>query len=117
MSLESDLHALLTGVCPRVYPDFAPNKVTKPYITWQQIGGVALKPVGKEVPNRRAALIQINVWATTRTEANTLALAVDSAMRTATAFDATPQGEFISMIDEENEVRGTMQDFAVKGYR
>lgn len=117
MSLESDLHTRLLTVCARVYPDVAPNKVVKPYITYQQIGGIPIKPMGKEVPNRRSALIQINVWATTRTEATQLILAVDAAMRTATAFDALPQGEFTSMYDEDNELRGAMQDFRVTGYR
>jgi len=117
MSLESDIHTVLKTVCDRVYPDFAPNNVTKPYITWQQIGGVAIKPLGKGVPDRRSALIQVNVWATSRVEANDMALDVDSVMRQATAFDAMPQGEFVSMVDEENELRGTMQDFVLKGYR
>lgn len=117
MSLESDLQTLLKTVTTRVYPDFAPNGTAEPYIVWKQLGGVALRPLGREVPNRRGALIAVSVWSKTRSEANTLALAADSALRQASVFDAKPQGEFMAVTDDDNETRGTIQMFEIHGYR
>lgn len=117
MSLESDLQTLLAGVTTRVYPDVAPNEAVEPYIVWKQLGGEALRPIGNSVPNRRNATVAVSCWAKTRAEANTLALAVDSAMRQATVFDAKPQGEFMAVYDEDTDTRGAIQMFGVHGYR
>lgn len=117
MSLETDLQSTLQAVASRVFPDFAPNETPEPYVVWRQLGGTAVTPVGKEVPNRRSAVFAISAWAKTRAEANTLILAIDSAMRTAQVFDAKPQGEFMAVIDEETDTRGAIQMFAVHGYR
>lgn len=117
MSLESDVYTLLTGVCPRVFPDFAPTGTAKPFVTWSIIGGQALKPLGKDVPNRRQSMIQVNVWSDTRIESNALMLQIDSAFRQATAFDAQASAELMTIVDEETGLRGAIQDFVVMGYR
>jgi len=117
MSLESDLFDLLKTVCPRVYPDQAPNDVVLPYIVWTMMGGETLKPLNKTVPNRRSSLVQVSVWSVSRLEASTLILAADSAMRQATAFDAQAESEMVAISDPDTNYRGATQDFMVRGYR
>jgi hypothetical protein len=117
MSLETDLFTLLKIVCPRVYPDIAPNSTTLPYITWNQLGGISIKPLNKTVPDKRQAVIQVNVWSKTRAEANSLMLQVDSALRQATVFSAQAESEMQTVVDPDTEYRGAMQDFRITAVR
>lgn len=117
MSLESDLFTLLKTVCPRVYPDQAPADVALPYMVWTIMGGDAIRPLNKTVPNRRSAIVQVSIWSVSRLEASTLILATDSAMRQATAFDAQAESEMVSISDPDTGYRGATQDFMVRGYR
>ena len=113
MSLETDLYALLSGVCPRVYPDYAPNDPTYPYIIWQQVGGRTLWTISNTVPDKRHAMMQIDVWSKTRLEANTISLAVESAMIQSSAFIARPTSALIATEDDAGELRGASQDFSI----
>lgn len=113
MSLESDLVTLLKTLCPRVFPDVAPTDTQRPYITWQQIGGDAPVYVEGQVPNRRNALVQVNTWATTRAEANALALQIEAVLTAATGMQAQPQGALIAAHDEDTRLRGAQQDFSI----
>ena len=70
MSLESDLYTVLSAVCPRTFPDFAPTSTVRPYVTYQQIGGAAVNYLGREIPNKRNARMQVNVWANSRASAS-----------------------------------------------
>lgn len=117
MSLESDLYTLLSSLCPRVFPDVAPTNTVRPYVTWQQIGGQVINPIGNEVPDKRNAQIQINVWSNTRAEANQLAHEIEAAMRVASLFSARPNADFIASYDSDLEVYGTVQDFSVWALR
>ncbi len=118
MSIESNVYLLLKTLCPNVYPDFAPNNTAKPFITYEQIGGRAIKPLNATVPNLREAVFQINVWSETRSATTALMLAVDAAMRTNTgAFSALPESEMMTTVDEETGLRGAIQDFVVRGAR
>lgn len=111
MSLETDLQALLEGICPRVFADFAELKTQKPYVTWQQIGGRSVTFVDNLVPSKENAYVQINVWSTTRSEAKTIAKQIESAMTTATAFQARPISAVVSDADNELRIYSTRQDF------
>jgi hypothetical protein len=113
MSLEADLHTVLSGVCPRVYPDVAPNKTTKPYITWSQVGGNVLKPLANELASKRNARIQVNVWSKTRAEAVTLMLACEQALIESTLFVATQNGAAVASYSEDDDTRGMFQLFSV----
>lgn len=117
MSLESNLFAVLSTVCDNVYPDYAPENTARPFITWEQVGGSAIKPLGKDVPNMREAMVQVSVWAETRLGASQLMLAVDAAMRTATQFAARPDAEMMSASDQETGLRGAIQDFMIRDLR
>lgn len=113
MSLESDLFTTLQAVCPRVFPDVAPTGESRPYITWQQVGGDVIKPLGQDVPDKRNALVQINCWADTRLAANALALQVEAALITAVQFVARPQAALQAAHDDDTDLRGAMQDFSI----
>jgi len=110
MSLETDLHIRLTAICPRVFPDVAPGNTTRPYITWQQIGGRVLELVANEVPNVRHADIQINVWSSTRAEAVSLAQQIEAAM---IQSGARPNSAHLATYEEDLNLYGTIQDFSV----
>lgn len=117
MSLEQSLFTVLQPVCPRVFPDFAPNGTALPFITWSIIGGISIKPLNKTVPNRRQCVVQISVWSKTRAEANTLMLQADATMRQAVLFDAQAESEMMNTTDPDTEYRGAMQDFRITALR
>jgi hypothetical protein len=108
--------ALKTLFGNRVFPDTAPERVAKPYATYQQIGGPTLAFMeGGAAPDHRHLRFQINVWSTTRTEASAKALAVDDVMRAATQFQAEPVGESIARKEDavDPPLYGAQQDFMV----
>jgi hypothetical protein len=112
MSFESDLYAVLNAVAPNgVFPDFAPVETPRPYVTWQQIGGPMLNPLGGEASGLRSVEMQINTWADTRLQAMTLIRAIESAMRAAAAFNAVPLSEPVNDFDAEIPVYGSLQSF------
>jgi len=113
MSLETDLVELLQAQCPRVFPDVAPLSTTRPYITWQQVGGDALAFVDNTVPNTRNASIQVNVWSATRMQSTALMLQVEAALIGSTALQARPSSALIATHDEDTDLRGCMQDFSI----
>lgn len=117
MSLESNVYTVLKTVCDNVYPDFAPENTARPFITWNQIGGTSIKPLGKSVPNMREAVIQVSVWAETRLGASQLILAADSALRTSTLFAAQASAEMVSVADQGTGLRGAIQDFVIRDLR
>lgn len=117
MSLEIDLPDTLKVLCPRVFPDVAKTNTQRPYITWQQIGGDVINPIANDIPDKRNAYIQINVWASTRLEANTLALQIEAALIQSTAFTARPQSALMAAFEDDTDLRGTMQDFTIWALR
>lgn len=117
MSIESDLYTALKAVCPSVYPDFAPVSTTRPYVTYQSIGGDVLNPIGNDIPSKRNTVVQVNVWANTRLEANTLSQSIESALRTSSAFIARPQSAAIDDFDADIPVYCSIQDFSIWGNR
>lgn len=117
MTMESDLHALLAAVCPRVFPDFAATSTVRPYITFQGIGGPATRYLDNSAADKRRSRVQVNVWADTRAESLTLIHQVEEALCAASAFTATPEGEPISDFDADFPVYGSIQDFLITSTR
>ena len=112
--MESDLVAVLQTVCARVHPDIAPLATTvRPFITWQLIGGQALRHVDNTASAQRMAIVQVNVWSETRAQSLTLARAAEDALCAATQFNARPNAELIAQVDEDLTLYGTMQDFTI----
>lgn len=120
MTVEKDIHDLLTAVVPRsdpqiasIYPDVAPMIAVPPYATYQQVGGESLTFLGREVPSKKNGRFQITVWSKTRFEAAALALAIENAFLVATAFQATPLGSPIAAYEDGTNFYGTHQDYSV----
>lgn len=115
--MESDLVTVLKGVCPRVYPDVAPQNAAAPYVTFQHIGGTPMRYIDNAPANRRHSMLQVNTWAATRAEALSLCRAIEEALCAASAFTAHPDSEPIGDVDGDTDRRGCMQDFSVWSLR
>lgn len=113
MTVEKDIHDLLSVVVPRVFPDVAPMTAVPPYVTFQQVGGETLTYLGREVPTKKNGRFQITVWSKTRFEASALALAIENAFLLAEAFQATPLGSPIAAYEDGTNFYGAIQDFSV----
>lgn len=113
MTLEENLVVLLKAICPRTFPDFAPTDTTRPYVTWQQIGGDAVEFVDNAVPSKENALVQINVWSDRRAEAKDVIKQVEVALTTATVFQARPTGAAVSDADPDMARYCSRQDFTI----
>ncbi len=110
-SLKSVVGPLLTG---GLWPDVAPYTTTTPYATYTQVGGDAINYLNGAVPGRRYARIQINVWAKTREQANTVMGTIEDAVR-ASPLNATVLGALIARYNEIDGNRGAQQDFGFFG--
>lgn len=117
MSIESDLYTVLSGVCARAFPDFAPTSTTRPYVTYQQIGGEVVNYLGREVPSKRNARFQVNVWADTRASATSTAQSIEDAIRLSTRFQASPESALTADFDADFPVYSARQDFNIWGDR
>lgn len=111
MSAEATIHALLSGlVAARVYPDVAPSGVARPFIVYQQVGGQGVVYTEGTMPDHENARMQIACWATTRTQAITLAKQAE-ALICASELMAHPLGSRISVHEPETNLYGARQDF------
>lgn len=111
MSLESDLTALLSPlVGGRVYPLTAPNTTTKPFITYQQVGGRSVAFLESGVVGKRNARVQINCWSDEFQEVANLARAVSDLLMVNHAY---PLGEPIHEYADGVKLYGTTHDFSV----
>ena len=117
MTMEADLHTLLVTICPRVFPDIAPEVSALPRVTYQALGGESRRFVENTAASIRNTLMQINVWSTTRAEAQAIAHQIEDALCTASAFTARPQGEPAALFEPDTGLRGTVQRFEIDSAR
>lgn len=117
MSMEPQLVTLLKMDCPRVFPDFAPVDTTRPYVTYQHLGGRPLRWLKGDASDKRHSIVQVNVWAATKSAALTLARAIEERLATTTVFEARPDAEPIGQADPDFELYGTSQDFSIISLR
>lgn len=117
MSMESDLTTLLKTLCVRTYPDFAPTNTTRPYVTYQLIGGPATRWIDGSAADKRRTLVQINVWADTRAASLLLARQIEDAMCASLSFTARPEEEVLCDAEPDFNRYGTIQDFSIIALR
>lgn len=117
MMLEPALVAALKTVCVRVYPVTAPYGTQAPYVTWQRLGGAALRFLDESAPDKRNALVQINVWAATSQQAFELIQGVEAALVASEHLQCSPDSEPMDAYSENDDVRGVQQDFSIWGLR
>lgn len=111
--MEASLQTLLLAICPRVFPDVAPNNTAKPWVTWQALGGESLGYLDNTASDKRQTLMQINAWATTRMQALQIIRDIETLMRASGAFIASPQGEAISVYETDTLLYGCIQRFEI----
>lgn len=113
MTVEADIfNVLKTLVSNRAYPDVAPLGTTRPYITYQQVGGQGVNFMEATAPSKKNARFQVNVWATTRSAAAVLSRQVEDALRTTAGLQCTVLGAPVALYEEETTLYGTRQDFS-----
>lgn len=114
MTLEADLKTLLDPFAAgRVYPDEAPEGVTTPYITYQQMGGKAITYTSNDTADTGNARMQINVWADTRLQASSIARQIEDAMHTSAQLQARALAGLFARRDVSTGLYGTSQDFSI----
>lgn len=115
--MEAELVTLLRNICPRVHPDYAPPGTQAPWVTYQHIGGQALRHMeGTPVSIRHSAL-QIDVWHTTKALSLSMARAIEDAICTYAGWQAEPIGELTSSTEPDLAVYGSQQDFDIWAVR
>ena len=111
MSVEATIfNALKHLVANRVYPDMAPESISRPYITFQQVGGRSVNFLSGDLPDKRNSRFQINVWADSRLDAARVAKQVDDTLRQVNALQTTVLSEPIATVEPETRLYGTRQD-------
>ena len=114
MTIENDVGTAVKTVVPRVYADFADFNTARPFATFQRIGGQSFEYQEDTVPNIRHCMFQINVWAMTRGEADSLIRQIENTLRSSSLFTARPEGESSAIFDDDQtDLRGARQDFSV----
>ena len=114
MSMDAQVSAALSALVEsRVYPDIAPDDVTRPYITYQQVGGNVVNYTEGGVPDRRNAMVQVNVWAATRLGASELSEQAENTLRTLTDLQTTVLGARVSIYESETKLYGARQDYSI----
>ena len=113
--IEPDLIAALSPlVGGRVFYGVAPNGTQRPYLTLAQAGGRAVSTLGRDVATLRNARIQVDTWASSAIDANTLALQIEDTLRVAPAFSSVePVGGFVSEHVPELGLHRARQDFSI----
>lgn len=113
MSFEGDFRALIASLVDgRAYPDVPPDVPVYPFITYQQVGGQAGWFLDQSMPDKKHARMQVNVWAATRVQANTIGRQVEAAISAGT-MQATPIGALQAEYESDLKKYGTRQDFGV----
>ncbi len=113
MSLETEIVAALTAVCPRTFPDVAPAGTATPYLVWQLYGGQSVTYVEGALPNTRNGFLQVTAWTPQRLESNTLIQQVEAALLAAPGLQARADSALQSAYDKDTTLRGAMQDFDI----
>lgn len=114
MTVEASIFSALKSlVGNRCFPDFAPLGTVRPFITFEQTGGDALHYLDGALPDKKNGRFDIGVYADTRAECASIALAVESAMATASAFQSTAIHAPISDYASDVKIYSSNQNFSV----
>lgn len=114
MTVESSIFTTLKGlVSSRCFPDFAPLGTVRPFITFEQTGGDALNFIDGALPDKKHGRFEIGVYADTRAECASIALAVEAAMAASTSFVASAIHAPISDYASDVKIYSSTQNFSV----
>ncbi|MFT0167486.1 DUF3168 domain-containing protein [Paraburkholderia mimosarum] len=99
------------GTC-RCYPDIGPALATRPYITYQAVGGKSANYLNNTTAAQQNARIQVNVWADDRATANSLMQSVINAL-CPPPIEATNIGAPASTWEFDTKLYGSRLDFSI----
>lgn len=118
-TLEESFAAVLVAQCARSYPSSAPVDTTRPYVTWEHVGGDPMRYMDGTASAQRIALLQVAVWDTTKLQALALAKAIEDALCASALFTCKPSDGVQGRYEDEVEppLYGTVQTFEVLGAR
>lgn len=119
MTIESDVHAAIAAVCPRVHAVLAPLRAQRPYVTVQNIGGSPTYYMNRAPADKRVVHLFVKTWANSKAEALALIRQVEVAMMAATAFTARVESEPQDDVETDGEpwLFSELQEFVVIGPR
>lgn len=113
MTIEADIfNTVKSLVSNRVYPDIAPAGTTRPYITYQQVGGSSINYLTNSLPAKRNARFQISVWGVDRLSIAILSRQVEDTLRTSTTIEATVLSAPVASYEQDSQLFGSRQDFS-----
>jgi hypothetical protein len=95
MTIESDVHAAIATVCPRVFPVLAPIRTQRPYVTVQNIGGRPIYAIDRIPADKRVLRLFVKTWASSKAEALQLIRQIEAALM------AVPMSTFITRVESE----------------
>jgi len=95
MTIESDVHAAIAAVCPRVFPVLAPIRTQRPYVTVQNIGGRPMYAIDRAPADKRMLRLFVKTWASSKAEALALIRQIEAALM------AVPMSTFITRVESE----------------
>jgi hypothetical protein len=102
------LQSLVNGC---VYPSVAPENAPAPRIVYQRVGGARLASLCGPADLRNSRF-QIDAWAKTCEQANTLIQAIELAL-TGSTLNAIPLGEAEDGYEAEAKLYRARQDFSI----
>ena len=117
VNFETAIASTLQTVCPRIFPDVAPEGTPEPYLVWKLYGGRAIRYTEDEMPDRRNNQLEVSIWSPSRSECNTLMQQVELALMAAPQLQSRAITELYTAYDEDTALRGVVQDFDVWGPR
>lgn len=119
MTIESDVHAAIATVCPRVHTVLAPPRTARPYVTVQNIGGLVNYYVDNVAADKRTVRIYVKSWASSKADALAIGLQIEAAMVAATVFVASVESELLDDVETDVEpwLFSVLQEFLVTGPR
>lgn len=118
LALETALVAALKGRCNQVHPIAAPATTPPPYVIWQHVGGTPWGYVDGALADRRHAVVQLGVWATTAAQALALLRDIEADLRVHPTLVVQAAGSepFADAVPDLSRY-GYSQDFAIVGDR
>lgn len=102
---------ILSLVSGGVYFDTARLDKGLPVAIVSRLGGIAVNFLEAAKPSKRHLMYQINVFAKSRLEADSIGRQIQDAL--VANLDAYVEGEMASTYDEPSNLSGTRQDFSI----
>jgi hypothetical protein len=114
MDMEAKVVALLGPlVGGRIHADVADVDTPRPYITWQQNGGVVVEFLDGAAPSMDNALLQIDVWGNSREQVNGIIREAAALLRADPDIIARAVTQLQAMSEPDLKLRGARQDFSI----